>query len=101
MLLFCTNEEISVSLTIIKMIKRKIVREHGKIRLSNYFRKFEIGDRIGIKRELSLHPKFPKRLQGRSGSINGKRGDCYIVKIKDFNKEKTYIIHPIHLRKLK
>ena len=49
----------------------------------------------------NLRPKFPKQLQGRSGVIEHTRGSSYIVKINDMNKEKTYIIHPVHLRKLK
>ena len=85
----------------IRMIKRKRQREHGKIKLSRWFQDFKKGDKVAIIRELSVQPKFPKQLQGRSGVIESKRGDSFIVKIKDLNKEKTYIIHPIHLKKLK
>jgi len=40
-------------------------------------------------------------MQGRTGVIEGKRGKCYIVKIKDYAQEKRFIIHPVHLKKLK
>lgn len=83
------------------MIKRKNQRDRGKVNLSSYFQNFENGEKVSVKRELSLHPKFPKQIQGRSGIITGKRGNSYIVKISDFNKEKSYIIHPVHLKKLK
>lgn len=83
------------------MIKRKNIRERGKVRLSKYFQKFKEGERVAVKRELALQPKFPKKLQGRSGVVSGKRGSSYVVKMNDLNKEKTYIIHPVHLRKLK
>lgn len=83
------------------MLKRKSVREHGKVNLSNYFQDFKEGQRVAVVRELSVNPKFPKKLQGRSGVIESKKGSSYIVKIKDINKEKTYIIHPVHLRSLK
>jgi len=83
------------------MLKRKKIREKGKIRLSNYFQEFKQGERVAVVRELAVQPKFPKQLQGRSGVIESKRGTSYIVKIKDLNKEKTYIIHPVHLRRLK
>lgn len=83
------------------MLKRKLVREKGKIKLSSYFQKFKEGDRVAVRRELSKQPKFPKRLQGRSGIVSGKRGNSYTVKINDISKEKMYIIHPIHLKKLK
>jgi len=83
------------------MLKRKKLREKGKIGFVNYFQKFNEGDRVAIIRELGLQPSFPKRIQGRSGIVNGKRGDHYIIKINDINKEKSFIIHPVHLRKLK
>tara|TARA_B100001971_G_C18021588_1_gene447715 strand:+ start:474 stop:740 length:267 start_codon:yes stop_codon:yes gene_type:complete len=82
------------------MIKRKRQREHGKIKLSRYFQDFEKGDRVGVIRELAVQPRFPSKLQGRSGVVDSKRGKSYMVKIKDLKKEKTYIIHPVHLKKL-
>ena len=83
------------------MVKSKHVREKGKVKLSEYFKKFDEGERVSVIRELSVQPKFPLQLQGRSGVISGKRGNNYLVKINDMKKEKTYIIHPIHLRRLK
>jgi large subunit ribosomal protein L21e len=82
------------------MIKRKQLSTRGKIKLSRYFQEFKIGDSVTVIRELAVNPKFPKQIQGRSGKIESKRGSAYIVKIKDLNKEKTYIIHPVHLKKL-
>jgi len=83
------------------MRKRKQLRTRGKLKLSNYFQEFKQGDRVAVVMELSVNPKFPKQIQGRSGEITSKRGSSYVVKIKDLNKEKQYIIHPVHLKKLK
>lgn len=83
------------------MIKRKQLKTRGKIKFSNYFQKFKEGDKVSVVRELALNPKFPKQIQGRSGIIASKRGTSYIVKINDLNKEKLYIIHPVHLKKIK
>ena len=83
------------------MISRKRKRTHGKIKLSEYFQEFKVGDRVAVVMELALNPKFPKQLQGRSGVVESQRGSSYLVKINNFKKEKTYIIHPAHLRKLK
>ena len=83
------------------MIGKKRLRTHGKIKFSNYFQEFKEGDRVAVVRELAVQPKFPKQIQGRSGVVQSKRGESYIVNIKDLNKEKTYIIHPVHLKKLK
>ena len=82
------------------MNKRKKQREHGKIKLSNYFQDFKEGERVAVVKELAERPKFPKTLQGRSGVIMNKRGHSYLVEIKDLNKKKSYIIHPVHLKKL-
>jgi large subunit ribosomal protein L21e len=83
------------------MINRKQLRAHGKIKLSNYFKDFKEDDKVAVVMELAVQPKFPKKLQGRCGVIVGKRGHSYVIKMNDLNKEKTYIIHPLHLRKLK
>ena len=83
------------------MAKQKSIREHGKIKFSRYFQKLENGDRVAVIKELALNPKFPKKLQGRTGLVIGKKGSNYILKINDLNKEKIYIIHPVHLKKLK
>jgi len=82
------------------MLKQKPIKERGKVHSAKYFQEFKDGDRVSVVCELSFNPKFPKTLQGRSGIIKGKRGTSYIIKIKDVNREKTYIIHPIHLKRL-
>jgi ribosomal protein L21E len=83
------------------MLKRKNIKTKGKIKFNIYFQEFKDGERVAVIREHSLNPAFPKQIQGRSGLIEGKRGRCYIVKINDFGLDKTYILHPANLRKLK
>ncbi len=83
------------------MVKRKSIRTRGKLQLSKYFQKFEKGDSVAIAKEKSIKSSFPLRLQGRTGIIEEKRGKSYIVKIKDQNKEKKFLIEPIHLKKIK
>ena len=83
------------------MLKRKNKPDKGKIKFSFYFQKFDKGERVSVNRELSLRPKFPKQIQGRSGIVENSRGSSYLVRINDLNKEKVYIIHPAHLRRLK
>lgn len=82
------------------MIKRKKIRTRGKLSLSKYFQEFKEGDRVGIVREHSENPQFPKRIQGITGIVQGARGAAYIVKIKEGNKEKIHIIKPVHLKKI-
>ena len=83
------------------MVRRKKVRTRGKLQLSKYFQEFEEGDAVAVLRELSVASSFPERLQGRTGNIKGKRGKAYLVEIKDQAKEKTFLIEPIHLKKIK
>ncbi len=83
------------------MGNRKSIREKGKLKHSEYFKILKEGDIVSVIRENSLQPRFPKRLQGRTGVVEGIRGRSMIVKINDINKEKRYIIEPIHLKKIK
>jgi large subunit ribosomal protein L21e len=80
---------------------RKEIRSRGKIKLSEYFKKLNTGDIVSVVREKSLDAKFPRRLQGRTGVVKGKKGRAYIIKIKDQEKEKEFLIAPVHLKKLK
>lgn len=83
------------------MARQKNVREKGKIQLSRYFQKLKKGDSVAVIKELSISSTFPERLQGRTGEILERRGKAYIVKIKDSNKEKKFIIEPVHLKRIK
>jgi len=82
------------------MLKQKPIRQKGKISFTRFFQKFNVGDRVAVVRELSIPLSVPKRLQGRTGKILKQRGSAYEVEIKDLNKPKTYIIKPVHLRKI-
>lgn len=83
------------------MVNRKPVRTRGKLSLSKYFQTFNEGDSVAVIREASLSVNFPKRLQGRTGKISGKRGKAYVVSIKDQAKDKIFLIEPAHLKKIK
>ena len=83
------------------MSKRKKIRTRGKLQLSRYFQKLEKGDFVAVVREPSVKSSFPERLQGRTGIVEGKKGKVYVIKIKDLAKEKTFLIEPIHLKKIK
>ena len=83
------------------MVKRKNIRERGKISFSRAFQELNNDDSVAVDREPSLCPRFPKRLQGRTGKVIGKRGNCVIVEIKQDNSKKSFIINPIHLKRIK
>ncbi len=83
------------------MVGRKKIRTRGKISLSKWFQELKEGDRVAITREPAVQSSFPERMQGRTGVVEGKRGRVYMVKIKDQDKEKRYLVAPIHLKKIK
>lgn len=79
---------------------RKERRRRGKISISRYFQKFEIGDKVSLGVEPAVqkgmyHPNY----LGKIGTIAGKRGRCYEIIINDADKEKMLIAHPVHLRR--
>jgi len=81
-------------------MKRKQVRTRGKLQLSRYFQDLKEGDRVSVNKERAIASSFPLRLQGRTGVVEGKRGKIYMVKIKDQEKEKRFLIEAIHLKKM-
>jgi len=83
------------------MVRRKKVRTRGKLQLSRYFQELKEGIKVAVVRERGLKASFPKRIQGRTGVVESKRGRAYMIKLKDQNKEKRFLIEPIHLKKIK
>ena len=78
----------------------KDLRTKGKVSISKYFRKFKNGDRVTLVIEPSVQKGvFNPRFQGKAGIVKGKKGKCYEVVIKDNRREKTLIVHPVHMVK--
>ena len=82
------------------MPRRQPPRKKGKLSLSQFFQKFKPGQPVAIVQELSQIFGYKRTLQGRTGKILAKRGSAYEVAVKDGNKPKTYLLKPIHLKKL-
>lgn len=78
----------------------KNIRNRGKISLVKYFQEFKKGDNVYLVAEPSVHKgMFWPRFYGKAGLVAGKRGRCYEVRIRDGNKSKVVITHPIHLKR--
>jgi large subunit ribosomal protein L21e len=79
---------------------QKETRTKGKISLTKYFQKFNVGDRVKLDLEPAVQTGiFHPRYNGKVGTVVGKSGGCYVVIIKDVTKEKSVIVHPVHLAK--
>jgi len=79
----------------------KSIRTRGKIQLSEYFKDLKIGDNVAVINESSVPSSFPQRIIGKTGKIVEERGFSKIIEMLDGNLRKRFIIHPIHLKKLK
>jgi len=81
-------------------MKSKKIREKGKIKFSRYFQEFKEGDKVAVIEDTSVKSSFPKRIQGRTGTIEKKKGRSYYVNISESKKGKKFLIEPIHLKKI-
>ncbi len=81
---------------------RKSPSQKGKISLRAYLQEFKQGDKVVLKAESAVQKGmyFP-RFHGKAGIVQGKKGKCYQVLIKDIKKEKLINVHPVHLKKIK
>ncbi|MFC1741022.1 50S ribosomal protein L21e [Nanoarchaeota archaeon] len=80
---------------------KKDIRDKGKISLRNFLQKLEEGDQVRLQAEPAYQKgMYYPRFHGKVGVVKRKQGDCYSVTIKDHNKEKLLVVHPVHLRKV-
>lgn len=82
-----------------RSLLRKRVRE--KTPITRFLQDLKPGSRVVITPEPSSHKGMPfKRFFGKTGVVMEKRGESYIIKIKNGGKEKTVISRPEHLRSM-
>ena len=81
---------------------KKNIRKRGKLSLTRYFQEFNPKDKVYLKADPGYQKgMYFRRFHGKSGIIKRKKGTCYEVLIKDGNKQKVLIVHPVHLQKWK
>jgi large subunit ribosomal protein L21e len=73
----------------------------GKISLRNFLQTFEVGDKVALKTEPAVQRgMYHKRFHGKIGTVQRQIGQCYDVTIKDGDKTKHVIVHPVHLKRM-
>ena len=78
---------------------REKFRRRGKVPVNRFIRKFNIGDKVVIDIVSSSLNGIPfKRFQGLSGKVIEKRGNSYLIEIKDGDKTKKILANPEHLK---
>jgi len=85
---------------------RARTRDKMKVRKKNsitkFIQKFEIGQKAAIVIDPSSHRGLPfARFKGFTGTVVGKQGEAYLVKIREMGREKTVITFPEHLKMIK
>lgn len=77
---------------------RKHHRSKGMRPPSAYLREYEQGQKVCISIWSSEPKSMPKpKYQGRTGTVIGKQGRAYKVKVRDGNAYKELIVPPVHL----
>ncbi len=80
---------------------RKPLKDKGKISLTRYFQEVNIGDKVCLKAEPAYqNGMYNPVFHGKIGIVSSKKGRCFEILIKDRDKEKTLIVHPVHFRKV-
>jgi large subunit ribosomal protein L21e len=81
-----------------RSVLRKHPRQRGKIGLSRILRTYQVGDKVTILLEPSVHKGMPhRRYHGKSGTIGEKRGKSYVVDVEVGKQTKQIIARPEHL----
>ncbi len=83
-----------------RSVMQKRARDRGLSPITKEFQTFDVGEQASVTIDPSIHKGQPHvRFQGETGTVAGKRGDAYLIDIKDGNKSKQLIVRPEHLRK--
>ena len=83
---------------------RRLLKKGARSRtkITDYLKSIELNDKVVIKIDSGIHKGCPHpRYYGVTGIVSKKRGNSYIITIKDKNKEKTLISRPEHLSIIK
>ncbi len=77
---------------------KKSVRARGLSPITKGFQTFEVGEKVNIIIDPSIHKGMPfSRFHGLTGVVVGERGTAYEVNVKDGNKMKMVVARPEHL----
>jgi len=81
-----------------KKLKQKTARRPA---ITKFLQNLKIGKKVEILPEPSSHKGMPyPNFKGKVGRVIDKRGNSYIVEIKDGGKKKLIISRPEHLKKV-
>ncbi|HIH23886.1 TPA: 50S ribosomal protein L21e [Candidatus Woesearchaeota archaeon] len=80
---------------------KKTYKLAGKISQRRFLQKLEAGDKVALSTEPAIQRgMYHRRFHGKTGTVGKKLGQCYEVTIRDHDKTKKLIVHPVHLKKV-
>jgi len=81
-----------------RRLLRKPPRKRGLPPIGKMLREYQIGDRVHIIIEPSVHKGTPHpRFHGKTGVVIGKRGRAYMISVRDGKAEKIIFARSEHL----
>jgi large subunit ribosomal protein L21e len=86
------------SLGLISKRSRLLGKTSQNLTVPELVKTFELGSRVIISPRVRFSGMPHPRYRGRSGIISEKRGNAYVVAIKDGRMEKELIIPSVHLQ---
>lgn len=82
-----------------KMTKSR--SDRGKISLRGFLQSFKKGDKVALIAEPAYQKGMHQlRLQGHIVEVTARRGKCYEVSVNDKGKQKSLLVHPVHLKRV-
>ncbi|HOT07819.1 MAG: 50S ribosomal protein L21e [Methanosaeta sp. PtaB.Bin039] len=76
----------------------KSVRRRGISPVVKAIQEFEVGARVHIIIDPSIHKGMPHpKYHGKTGTVMGKRGRAFILSVSDQDATKSVIVFPEHL----
>ena len=78
---------------------KKNPRERGKIGLSRILRDYQLGEKVVVQMDGSVHKGMPhRRYHGKIGMIKEKRGKAYVINVAQGKASRDIIARPEHLK---
>lgn len=85
-----------------RRVLRKRPRDRGLPPVTHSLLSFDEGEKASIIIDPSVHKGMPhRRFHGLTGTVVGKTGRSYHVRVKVGNAQKIVVTRPEHLRKVK